>query len=702
MKHFQMFLIAFILIFSLHLQALDYVKNRLLIKITRNELAQINPRQFNSGQTGIAGIDSLSKQFGAVNVRRLFPFFRNKGTPERPVTLDAWFVLSFKESQDIPAVAQIYRKLSEIDHAEPSYLMPVDKTPDDPGVGTQWHIEQSNDHDIDAYSAWDIATGSVNIVVGVMDTGVRYFHKDLGGANASYTYPENSRGNMWINQTELNGTSNVDDDGNGKIDDWIGWDFVTGGPNVFDTGDDYYQEDNDPRDFNGHGTHCAGNVSAINNNGVGVCSAAGGWGESGGVGNGVKIMALRIGWDDFPSGYVSLEFAASAFTYAADNGAKIASCSWGSSYLLSLSNAINYFLFNTTDSLTPADRVRLIFKSAGNDNVETADYMANRPDIIAVAASDENDLKASFSNYGTWVDISAPGNNIYSTYHDSNNPSTDAYATISGTSMATPIAASVTALIWSHNPNLTAPEVAQMLFDSADDIDALNPSYTGKLGAGRVNAYTAAQMSDQSLPVTLTAFQVSQASNVALLSWRTESEIDNLGFNILRSNSANDDFRTIASFLSDSTLRGLGTSSAGKEYRFIDKTVKAGNTYYYLLEDVSINGSKTKHGPVRIKIEKYLPETFYLSQNYPNPFNGQTRFEIGVPKKQSSVKTKIVIYDARGKMVKTLFDGFLEGGIHRFQWDGTSRFNRSASSGVYFYGVQSESFSLFKKLLLLR
>ena len=702
-------LILFLLIAS-SLLAQTYLPNVLLIKITRNSLAQLNEQKFVNGQTGIRAIDSLNSLYQARSVKRLFPYFKHKGTPGRPVTLDQWLRIQFSTNQDIPQLINAYQNLQVVLYAEPSVNVEIEKTPNDPDVSSQWHIEQSNDHDVDAYTAWDITTGDSSIIVAVLDTGVRYFHQDLGGANASYSNPENSRGNMWINWAEKNGTANVDDDGNGKIDDWIGWDFVTGNPESFDMGDDYDVEDNDPRDHNGHGTHCAGNVAAINNNNLGVCAVAGGWGENSSYrGNGAQVMALRIGWTDFSIfygvvGYVNMDFAANAFIYAADNGAKIASCSWGSSQTNSLTDAVNYFLYNTTTNLGPSNRVRLIFKSAGNSDVDQTDYLTGRNDVTAVAATDENDLKASFSNFGTWVDISAPGNNIYSTYHDYNSPDQDVYATLSGTSMATPIAASVAALIWSHNPNLSAPQVEQMLFDSADDIDGLNPSYVGKLGAGRVNATTAAQLADQSLPVSLIDFSAQIVANGVALTWQTASEVDNLGFNIYRAREKPENFSMISSYKTNHELAGLGNSSVGKTYSFIDTTqLAAGSRYFYLLEDVSLNGSREKHGPVSVTVPAgIVPTTITLLQNFPNPFNRQTIIRFFLPQKQTVENISVKIYNLQGQLIKELSSGVLQPGWHQIKWNGVDAAGRPVSSGIYFYALEAGSLKIIRKLCLLK
>jgi PKD repeat protein len=135
----------------------------------------------------------------------------------------------------------------------------------------------------------------------------------------------------------------------------------------------------------------------------------------------------------------------------------------------------------------------LVFKAAGNDSTETADFLCARNDVLCVAATDQNDCKAEFSTYGSWVDVSAPGVGIWSSWHNADDPVPDYIATMDGTSMATPISASVAALIWSQNPTWTAAQVRQRLFDSADPIDGLacNFSLAGKLGAGRINAFKA-------------------------------------------------------------------------------------------------------------------------------------------------------------------------------------------------------------------
>ncbi len=465
-----------------------FQQREIVVKFNPTMVEQIvRQADFTKGLTGIANLDALNKRFGVNALLQKYPNLTPRVYQGRTIDPRGWFRVSFKADIDVDQVVRAYKGLRGVIDAQPIGIHRVYATANDPNYVDQWHMNQANDADVDAPEAWDIETGNTQIIVADMDTGVRYFHKDLGGADASYDTPENSRGNMWINEAEKNGVDGVDDDGNGYVDDWIGWDFVDNQTGW--TGEDADEPDNDPRDFNGHGTHVAGLLSAINNNGYAVTSVAGGRlnGSQAVNGNGVKIMALRIGWSGrffiFEVGYIDMGHAADAFYYAANNGAHIASCSWGSSNSGGLGDAIDYFIAGGG----------LVFKAAGNDDNEDSDYMLDRADVIGVASTDQNDVKSDFSTYGTFVDISAPGTDIVSTYHDKDDPQNDKVATLSGTSMATPITASVAALIWSKHPDWTADQVKQRLFDTADDIYGIagNSAYAGKLGAGRVNAFNA-------------------------------------------------------------------------------------------------------------------------------------------------------------------------------------------------------------------
>ena len=444
------------------------------------------------GGDGRIGLDSLDKICELHGVK----FIRKQFQSAIPVILNAQplpdlsgytVVMIDLEVTTLDAAMKDFAADPLVIKVEPIGIHPIYATPNDSSFASQWHLNQTSDKDIDAPESYDIQNGDPSKIVAVLDTGVRYFHKDLGGSLASSTATTAIGGNIWLNLAEKNGTAGIDDDANGYVDDWVGYDFVSSAIATCWTGEDCTDADNDPRDFHGHGTHCSGIVAALNNNGYGVASPAGGYGTGvqAPTGDGARVMCLRIGHSAVSgtseAGYVRMDYAASALNYAASNGARIASCSWGSSNSGGIAAALDFFIAAGG----------LVFKAAGNANTSTADYMCGRTDVYSVAATDQTDTKASFSSYGTWVDISAPGVSIYSTYHNHASPTTDYVAAMSGTSMATPLVAGIAANLWSHFPTWTARDVWARLFATAENIDALNSAYVGQLGSGRINLHRA-------------------------------------------------------------------------------------------------------------------------------------------------------------------------------------------------------------------
>jgi subtilisin family serine protease len=246
-------------------------------------------------------------------------------------------------------------------YAEPDYVVHALMTPNDPSFGLLWGLHNvgqtsgTGDADIDAPEAWDVTRGSAAVVVGIIDTGIDYTHPDLAA-------------NSWVNTAEIPGNG-IDDDGNGYVDDVRGWDFVN--------------NDNDPMDDHYHGTHCAGTIGAVGNNGIGVV----------GVCHTVKLMALKF-LSSSGSGYNS--DAVEAVAYATANGATLTSNSWGGG---GYSQALK-------DAIDAAGAAGKLFVAAAGNNSQDTDSVAfypscySSPNIIAVAATDHNDALASFSNYG--------------------------------------------------------------------------------------------------------------------------------------------------------------------------------------------------------------------------------------------------------------------------------------------------------------
>jgi subtilisin family serine protease len=272
---------------------------------------------------------------------------------------------------------EVFRTDPDVLYAEPNYYWHLATTPDDTHFDQLWGLHNTGqsingtngtaDADIDAPEAWNISTGSSNVVIAVIDSGVDYNHPDLPA-------------NIWINSGEIAGNG-IDDDGNGYIDDTRGWDWV--------------DDDNDPMDYNDHGTHVAGTIAAVGNNATGVTGVC--WSA--------KIMVLRA-FDTLGSGTTALEIE--AIEYANAKGAHIINNSWGGT-------GFSSFLKDAIDASSA-----VVVCAAGNEgtnNDSTPFYPASftSTNIIAVAATDQNDNRASFSNYGaTSVDVAAPGVNIYS------------------------------------------------------------------------------------------------------------------------------------------------------------------------------------------------------------------------------------------------------------------------------------------------
>ncbi len=320
--------------------------------------------------------------------------------------------------------------------------------PDDPLWGQLWGLENTGqgsgvaDADIDAAAAWGISTGSRDVVVAVVDTGIDWRHADLAD-------------NIWTNSGEIAGNG-IDDDGNGFADDVHGYNFAG--------------NSGDPADDNGHGTHVAGTIAAVGGNGVGVTGVS--WSAS--------IMALKFLAAD-GSGYTS--DAVRAIHYAALQrlqygvNVRVINMSWGGG--------------GFSESLQAAIRAAgeagiLCVAAAGNnakDNDTASQYPSNydAANLIAVAATDRSDHLATFSNYGTTtVDLAAPGVSILSTYPNNR------YVSLSGTSMATPHVAGVAALAWSVAPEATVAEIRSAILDGVDRLSGLS----GKVATGgRLNAY---------------------------------------------------------------------------------------------------------------------------------------------------------------------------------------------------------------------
>jgi subtilisin family serine protease len=399
---------------------------------------------------------ALNEKHQVYTLEKVFP--NAEGT-----LLDNIYILQVPIDSDILSIVQEYASCPDVVYAEPNGIGYLCGIPNDANFSSQWHLQNTGqvflnyngtnfsgtpDADIDAPEAWDIPTGSPDVVIAIIDTGIDYMHPDLAA-------------NIWNNTDEIPGNG-IDDDHNGYIDDIRGWDT--------------YYNDSNVTDGHGHGTMCAGIAGAVGNNGI--------WGA--GVAWNCKIMPVRIfnqtGWTDVP-------LAANGIRYAADNGADICSMSFVFIDYKLIKDAINYAYSKGV----------FLCAAAGNSNSGYKWFPASYDNVTAVAGTNENDGRVTPNDwpggwgscFGNQVDIAAPANIIFSTM-----PTYDVYWSDyggvhnfdwgCGTSFASPQVAGVAALLLSKDLLLTPNQVKTLLCGNVDPYNS-----TEYIGTGRLNAQKA-------------------------------------------------------------------------------------------------------------------------------------------------------------------------------------------------------------------
>ena len=431
--------VALILLFTLsslsaQIVHQDYVDGELFIRTH----TALSPNDVWSKQkTRYTDLQSVLSTLDVTAVDYLYPVLRYQSEE-----LDNILWVKFTHEASIDPVLKALNAMDVVDYAERVPLMKTNLVPNDPGTNQVYALSL-----IDAFDAFDIHTGG-NSVICVVDNAIQITHPDLAP-------------NVWVNPGEIP-NNGIDDDNNGYVDDVNGWDAA--------------DNDNDPNPPNSsfsHGTHCSGTAAAATNNGTGVAS----------IGYNCKLMSAKATRSNSNNQYLDNTYGGTEYAIAA--GADVVSMSFGGG---GFSNAYqSLFNFGHGQGIT-------FVAAAGNDNTSQVFYPAGYNYVISVASTTSNDSKSSFSNYGSWIDIAAPGSGIYSTIPN------NTYGTQSGTSMACPLVAGLCGLLKSYNPALTPDEIENCLDQSADNIDAQNPSYVGALGAGRINALGALQCTNPTNP----------------------------------------------------------------------------------------------------------------------------------------------------------------------------------------------------------
>ena len=471
----------------------------LKLKTEASGIVEKSRAQGVSKGSGIDEIDRILNTVNTVRFERLFPDGGRFEERTRREGLHLWYYAKYDPSVPTSEMASLLSSCKDIEIIEYSLAAETSdhRRAASPAAGAQsvtraiadeernvpfpfnesersqqmqWHYNNTGNifaqtsqlgADANVYAAWQLSTGNPDVIVAVVDQGVKYDHEDLAA-------------NMWVNEAELNGTPGVDDDGNGYVDDIYGYNFTK------ETGE---------LDFSAelmHGTHVAGTIAAVNNNGVGVCGIAGGSGKN----DGVKIMSCQI-FHDKDGGDVAM--AAKAIKYAADNGAAIIQCSYGypagsvtsdaaySSGASAEKQAIDYFIAKQNCAAIEGG---LAIFAAGNDLTGISGYPGAYRDYISVTAMSCDYTPAYYTNYGPGCNIAAPGGDAYQSYLENINTGASEvlstvnggkYGYMQGTSMACPHVSGVAALGLSYALQLgktfTQNEFTTLLLTSVNDIN---------------------------------------------------------------------------------------------------------------------------------------------------------------------------------------------------------------------------------------
>lgn len=415
----------------------EYVPGEVIVKF--KEPVVLSKGSDGRTLSNVATVNNVMREYGVSSSRNIFfPDDMPRSDNAQPQNsaakissnLNNVYLLKFSHPGGVLEVVEAFSADTNVVYAEPNYIAHAAYIPNDPLLSDQWGLSK-----VQLLETWEFTRGSAGVAIAVIDTGIDLNHPDLASK-------------LWVNPGEIPGNG-IDDDNNGFVDDINGWNFVEG--------------NNNPQDRIGHGSHVAGIAAAATDNGTGIAGAC----------PNCRIMPVKAMND---SGLGTDTNIAAGIVYAALKGARVINLSLGN-------YTYSQLLY---DAVANASLVSVVIAAAGNDNKQNVFYPAGYDEfVIAVGASDPFDQKASFSNYGSWLDIMAPGVSIWSTYYD------DSYSALGGTSMSAPLVSGIAGLVFSSHYNWSANAVRAQLLHTADMIDILNPVYENLLGKGRVNSLAA-------------------------------------------------------------------------------------------------------------------------------------------------------------------------------------------------------------------
>lgn len=591
-------------------------QGQLRLKVTEELAAALEANADENGTVTFIGVRSSDDKLsglGFKSMTRTFPYAGKFEARTREEGLHLWYDVELDGNTPLTRAQDGLSQIEGVDMVEyipalvrPEYkIVDIEALPrtkadglvfDDPRLSNQWHYYNDGSYkgtagcDINVMPVWaNGIVGSDDVIVCVVDGGVDVDHEDLAP-------------NIWVNEAELNGEPGVDDDGNGYIDDINGFDFVTRKEIVADE----------------HGTHVAGTIAAVNNNGIGVCGVAGGDAKNGIKGARIMSSQIFIGKRSGNS--------ANAIKYGADNGAVISQNSWGYSggSMIPSSDkaAIDYFIkyagVDENGNQTGPMKGGVVFFAAGNDELPYGSP-AQYESAVAVSAIAADFEAAYYTNYGEWCDICAPGGDAYKGQYVLSTTKGNKYVGMQGTSMACPHVSGVAALIvsWYGGPGFTNEDLKKKLSETVNDIiyNGHNSQFQGKLGAGLLDASAALKGSSTVAPDKVADLTAEPSVTEVTLRWTVPSDQDDTkpaGFTVYSSKTSFDPASVKYDKLPEGVSKFIVRNSgeAGSKVEYIVTGLEDNCEYFFAVDayDLSANHSAVSAIASTKTLENFAPE----------------------------------------------------------------------------------------------